>query len=54
MAVRKKDGLTSIFELPLLELLIASPQPLTVALQPPPLAQSLPPNSAPSGFSAGP
>lgn len=34
MAVRKEDGLTSIFELLLLELLPASTQPLTIALQP--------------------
>lgn len=32
MAVRKEDGLTSIFELLLLELLPASTQPLTIAL----------------------
>lgn len=33
--LRKEDGLTSIFELLLLELLPASPQPLTIALQHP-------------------
>lgn len=35
MAIREKDGLTFFFELLLLELIPASSQPLTAALQPP-------------------